>query len=134
MTPILDIEGIGEKYAGKLKAVGVNTVEELLTQGATREGRQLLALKTEISDTLILKWVNLADLFRVKGVGEEYSELLEAAGVDSVAELAQRVPETLHAKLVETNKARKLVRSLPGVDRVAAWVNEAKNLPAVVSH
>ena len=96
MTSIIDIEGIGPTYAAKLKEIGINTVEALLKAGATPKGREEIAEKTGIDKGLILEWVNLADLYRIKGVGEEYSDLLEEAGVDTVVELAQRNPENLH--------------------------------------
>ncbi|QNT75257.1 DUF4332 domain-containing protein [Dehalogenimonas etheniformans] len=134
MSSIVEIEGIGPKFAEKLKAIGINTVEKLLTSGASAKGRKELAEKTQISDALILEWVNRADLFRIKGVGEEFSDLLEAAGVDTVKELAQRKPENLLAKLVEVNKEKQLVRRLPYATSVADWVKQAKELPRVVEY
>lgn len=134
MTKLLAIEGIGEAYETKLKDAGVGTLEALLEKGATPKGRKDLAAATGISDALILKWVNRADLFRVKGVGEEYSDLLEAAGVDTVVELAQRKAENLYAKLVEVNTAKKLVRQLPTQSAVEGWIAFAKELPRVVSY
>lgn len=134
MTAIVDIEGIGGAYEAKLKAVGVATVEKLLEAGATPKGRKDLAEKTGISGDLILKWVNRADLYRIKGVGQEYSDLLEAAGVDTVVELAQRKAENLYAKMVEVNTAKKLVRKMPTQAQVAAWVESAKALPRAVSY
>jgi predicted flap endonuclease-1-like 5' DNA nuclease len=134
MTDIKDIEGIGEANAAKLIAVGVDKVEKLLERGATAKGRKSLEETTGVSRKLILRWVNMADLFRVKGIGEEYSDLLEAAGVDTVAELARRNPNNLYAKLVETNEAKKLVRVLPPQDKVTAWIEHAKTLPRVVRH
>jgi predicted flap endonuclease-1-like 5' DNA nuclease len=134
MTKLLAIEGIGESYAAKLKENGIITLEGLLERGATPKGRKDLAGATGIPDTLILKWVNRADLFRVKGIGEEYSDLLEAAGVDTVVELAQRKAENLYAKLVEVNTAKKLVRQLPTQAGVEAWITFAKGLPRVVSY
>src|SRR5512139_1393067 len=98
MAPIKKIEGIGEKYAGQLKMIGVDTVEALLERGASPKGRQEIAEKSDISEKLILEWVNRADLFRVKGVGEEYSDLLEASGVDTVVELSKRKAENLYEK------------------------------------
>ncbi|HRF60833.1 MAG TPA: DUF4332 domain-containing protein [Fimbriimonadaceae bacterium] len=134
MARISDIEGIGEGYAAKLDEAGVGTVEALLEQGATREGRAALVEKTGISDTLILKWVNRADLDRVKGIGSEYADLLEAAGVDSVPELAQRNAANLHEKLVTINEDKSLVRRVPSDDEVASWIEHAKTLPRVVTH
>jgi predicted flap endonuclease-1-like 5' DNA nuclease len=134
MTKLLAIEGIGAAYDAKLKEAGVNTLEGLLEKGATPKGRKALADATGIDDGLILKWVNRADLFRVKGVGEEYSDLLEAAGVDTVVELAQRNGENLHTKLAEVNGQKKLVRQLPTQAVVEGWIASAKSLPRVVSY
>ena len=129
MPRIIDIEGIGPTYAKKLKEAGVDTTEELLEACCTPRGREDLAEKTGISPKLILEWANLADLFRVKGVGEEYSDLLEEAGVDTIVELSRRVPENLHAKILEVNEEKKLVRRPPSLKMVEDWVEQAKKLP-----
>lgn len=134
MTALAKIEGIGDAYAEKLRAAGVGSIESLLKKGSAAQGRKALAAATNISDTLILKWVNRADLFRIPGLGEEYSDLLEKAGVDTVAELAQRKAENLVKKLQEVNAEKKLVRRLPGVERVAAWIELAKSLPRGVEY
>jgi predicted flap endonuclease-1-like 5' DNA nuclease len=134
MAKIEKIEGIGPTYAAKLTAAGVDTTEELLAAGATPSGRDELAEKTGISEKLILEWVNLADLFRIKGVGEEYSDLLEEAGVDTVAELAQRNAENLHAKILSVNEAKNLVRRPPSLSRVTDWIAQAKNLPRLLTY
>jgi predicted flap endonuclease-1-like 5' DNA nuclease len=134
MAKLVDIEGVGEASAQKLRDAGVATQEALLEAGATAKGRKELAEKAGISEKLILGWVNRADLARVKGIGEEYADLLEAAGVDTVPELAQRKPENLYQKLVEVNEAKKLVRQLPTEAKVADWVEHAKGLPRVVSY
>ena len=134
MANIIDIEGIGDVYTQKLADAGLTTVEALLKAGASPKGRQALAEETGISGKLILEWVNLADLFRIKGVGEEYSDLLEEAGVDTVPELAQRNAENLYAKLIETNAAKELVRRLPTQSQVADWIEQAKALPRVVTY
>jgi predicted flap endonuclease-1-like 5' DNA nuclease len=134
MTALATIEGIGSTYDGKLKGVGVSSVEKLLEMGASPKGRKDLAEKAGISGDLILKWVNRADLYRIKGIGEEYSDLLEAAGVDTVVELAQRKAANLYAKLVEVNEAKKLVRQIPTEAQVSAWVDFAKGLPRVVTY
>ena len=134
MSNVIDIEGIGEVYSRKLHEAGVPSTDALLEQGATPKGRKHLAEKTGISERLILKWVNRADLFRVKGIGEQYSDLLAAAGVETVLELAQRVPEHLHRKMHETNEAKHLVRVMPALEHVSAWVREAKALPRVISY
>jgi predicted flap endonuclease-1-like 5' DNA nuclease len=134
MTNIIDIEGIGKGYAAKLAAAGITTTQALLERGATPKGRQDLAEQTEISGKLILEWVNLADLLRIKGIGEEFSDLLEEAGVDTVPELAQRNPENLHQKMVEVNEAKNLVRRVPGLAQVTDWVAQAKELPRVITY
>lgn len=131
---IRKIEGIGEEYARRLEEVGITTVEALLERGATPQGRAELAEKTGISPTLILKWVNRADLFRITGIGEEYTDLLEAAGVDTVPELAQRNPDNLYEKLVAVNQEKKLVRRLPSRDDVRNWIEQVKTLPRVVTY
>ena len=131
---IEDIEGIGPAYGAKLTAAGVTTTETLLERGATRKGRTELAGATGITDTLILEWVNHADLMRIKGVGSEYSDLLEAAGVDSPAELAQRNAANLAKAIVEVNEQKKLVRVVPSEAVVTGWIAEAKEMKKVVEH
>ena len=134
MANISEIEGIGPAYAAKLEAAGVKTTAGLIDAAANKGGRKNLAEATGISENLILEWVNRADLFRITGIGEEISDLLEAAGVDSVPELAQRWPENLHDKLVEVNSSKKLVRQVPGTTQISKFVDEAKSLPKVVTH
>ena len=132
MTKIIDIEGIGPVYAEKLQGVGIKSVEALLKAGAQPKGRQDLADKAGISKDLILEWVNHADLYRIKGVAEEYSDLLEEAGVDTVVELATRNPENLLKKILEVNDEKKLVRRPPSQTMVEEWVRQAKDLPRAV--
>lgn len=134
MPSIIDVEGIGATYKKKLKAAGVATTEKLLEVAASPKGRKELAEKTGIGDALILEWVNLSDLFRIKGVGSEYSDLLEEAGVDTVVELSKRVPKNLFEKMVEINTAKKLVRKMPVEKQVADWVAQAKKLPRIVTY
>lgn len=134
MTALKEIEGIGDSYADKLKALGVKSIEALLTKGSTPKGREDLAETSGISEKLILEWVNRADLFRVKGIASQYSDLLEHAGVDTVAELAQRNPQNLYAKMSEVNAAKNLVRRLPTAKQVEKWVAEAKTLPRAVNY
>ena len=130
-----DIEGIGTVYAEKLKKLGVRSVDSLLKSGATRQGRKEISKNSGVDESLILKWVNMADLYRVRGIGSEYSELLEKAGVDTVKELATRVPENLHKKMVEVNSSgRPLVRQLPGLKSVKTWVTSAKKLEPKVKY
>jgi predicted flap endonuclease-1-like 5' DNA nuclease len=134
MANIADVEGIGSAYAKKLEAAGVKTTDALLDKGATPKGRQDLAATTGISDKLILEWVNHVDLYRIKGVGSEYADLLEEAGVDTVPELAQRKPENLLQKMEAANAAKKLVRKMPVLSQVQDWVEQAKKLPRVVTY
>lgn len=131
---ITDIEGIGPANEVKLNESGIKSVEALLEAGKTKKGRDELATKTGISSKLILEWVNAADLFRLKGVSSQYAELLNAAGVDTVKELAQRNADNLHAKMVEVNSAKNLVRQTPSLDQVKGWVDQAKELPRVVEY
>jgi predicted flap endonuclease-1-like 5' DNA nuclease len=134
MPTITDIEGIGEVYAVKLRQAGVKTTESLLQKGSTRKGRQELAKNTGLSTKLILKWVNRADLYRVSGIGAQYSDLLEFAGVDTVVELASRKPEALLETLAKVNEKKNLVRLMPGLSQVKAWVKNAKSLKRVVEY
>jgi predicted flap endonuclease-1-like 5' DNA nuclease len=134
MTKIADIEGIGEGYAKKLIDAGVSTVEVLLETGCSPKGRKALAEKTGINEPLILKWVNRADLARVKGIGSEYADLLEASGVDTVVELGKRVPANLVKKAQEVNEAKKLVRKMPTEAQVSDWVEQAKKLERKVTY
>jgi predicted flap endonuclease-1-like 5' DNA nuclease len=134
MTNVVEIEGIGPAYAEKLGNAGVPSVEGLLDVGATPKGRKEIADRTGISEHLILKWVNHSDLFRVDGVAGEYAELLEASGVDTVPELAQRNPTHLQAKMAEVNHDKRLVRRVPNEPQVARWVNEAKTLPRRINY
>jgi predicted flap endonuclease-1-like 5' DNA nuclease len=128
------VEGIGPVYGGKLIDAGVETVLDLLSRGATRKGRAELVEATGIAAGLVMKWVNQADLFRVKGVGKQFGELLEAAGVDTVPELAQRNPLNLFNKLSEVNAEKKLAGRSPFQSEVESWVAQAKDLPRVIEY
>lgn len=134
MAAISEIEGIGPAAAAKLKEAGITTTSQLLEKGASAAGRKAIAEASGIPASTLLEWVNHADLERIKGVGWEYADLLEAAGVDTVAELGTRNAENLHAALTKVNSDKKLVRRLPTADQVTAWVAEAKTLPKLVSH
>jgi len=134
MAKLQKVEGIGESYAKKLEEAGIATTESLLEKGATPKGREEMAKMTKIPAGQILKWVNHVDLFRVKGVGAQYAELLEASGVDTVPELAQRKPDNLLQKMVEVNEKSKKVRQLPSIKRVKEWVEQAKKLPRAVTY
>ncbi len=131
---IQEIEGIGPSYATKLAKSGITSTKHLLEQCASAKGRKTVAQSTGVDEARLLKWANMADLMRLAGVGEEYSELLEAAGVDTVKELKHRNAENLVAKMEEVNAARKLVRQRPSVKQVAKWIEQAKSLPALISH
>ncbi|MFG1317984.1 DUF4332 domain-containing protein [Xanthobacter autotrophicus] len=132
--PIIDIEGIGAVFADKLKSAGITTTDALLEKAKSPKGRKELAAATGIDESRILKWANMADLMRIKGVGEEYSELLEAAGVDTVKELKTRVPANLTKALADVNAQKKLVRALPTASMVEKWIAQAKDLPSVLTY
>ena len=134
MRNVETIEGIGQAYGKKLLDVGIKTTDQLLEKGETKKGRKKLAEETGLSEKLILTWVNHCDLFRIKGIGPQYADLLEAAGVDTVPELATRNPENLLTKLTEINDEKNLVKSMPYLKQVKRWVEEAKHLPKVVLH
>lgn len=128
------IEGIGDSYEQKLKEAGIKSSEQLLESCSSKKGRTKLAEKTGITEKLILKWTNHADLFRIKGVGGEYAELLEAAGVDTVPELAKRKADNLAAKMAEVNEAKKLVRRIPIPKQVGYWIEQAGKLPWIMQY
>ena len=134
MARLIQIEGIGPTYAEKLKAVGITKTEGLLEAGKTPKARLELAEKAGVSGKMLLEWLNRADLMRIKGVGEEYSDLLENAGVDTVAELAQRAPANLLEKMQAVNLEKKLVRMMPTLKQVTDWVAQAKKLPRLLSY
>lgn len=131
---VIDIEGVGEAYAEKLKAAGIDTVDQLLDKCAKASGREKLANETGISPKLILRWTNHADLFRINGVGPQFAELLEAAGVDTVKELRHRKAENLVAKLEETNEQRHLTGRVPSVKEVQKMIDEAAALEPKVTY
>jgi len=134
MAILAEIEGVGPVYQQKLSAAGVPTTEALLEKGATPKGRKEISEKSGISDGLILQWVNHVDLFRIKGVGSEYADLLEAAGVDTVPELAKRNAQNLVEKMTTINVEKKLVRRLPVLSQVENWIEQAKVLPRVITY
>ena len=133
MPRIIDIKRIGTQYAKKLSEIGIKTTEALLKQGATPKGRKIIEERTQIGHKLIIEWVNLADLFRIKGIGEKYSDLLEEAGVDTIAELSNRNADNLFAKVNEVNKEKKLVRR-PPVSMIKSWIEQAKKLKRVIEY
>jgi predicted flap endonuclease-1-like 5' DNA nuclease len=134
MSKLIDIEGIGPSYAQKLNDAGVTSIQSFLKNGATAKGRSEIAKKSGFSEKQILEWVNRADLFRIKGIGGQYSDLLESTGVDTVIELANRNAENLYQKMMEVNEQKHLVRHLPGLPQVQEWIRRAKQLPRVVSY
>jgi predicted flap endonuclease-1-like 5' DNA nuclease len=134
VTKLVDIEGIGPAYAEALNNAGIDTIEELLEVGGVPSGRDTIADKSGLSPKLILEWVNHADLMRIKVIGSEYADLLEAAGIDSVPELAQRNGENLAERLGAANEAKNLVRRVPTEAEVTASIAEAKSLPKGVHH
>lgn len=133
-SKIEEIEGVGPARGEKFRAAGVKDTDSLLEAGGTKAGRKKLAEATELGESLILRYVNVADLFRIKGVGGEYAELLEAAGVDTVKELGTRNAANLVEKMGEVNADKKLTRRVPALAQVEDWVKQAKGLPQKVTH
>jgi predicted flap endonuclease-1-like 5' DNA nuclease len=131
---IEEIEGIGPAFGEKLRAAGIEDTDGLLELCCSKPGRAKVAAQSGISESRLLEWANMADLFRIKGVGPEFAELLEASGVDTVKELATRNADNLAAKLAEVNDAKKLTRRVPNAEGVADWVAQAKALPARITH
>jgi len=129
-----EIEGIGLSYAQKLATAGMDTTDHLLEKGSTKQGRGQIAAACGISEALILKWVNHSDLFRIKGIAGQFAELLEAAGVDTVKEFRNRVPENLHKKLEEINAEKKLTRRVPSLAELTSMINQAKELEPKVTY
>jgi len=134
MANLEKVEGIGQVYAKKLQDAGIKNTDMLLEKGSTKKGREDLAKKSDVPAHLLLEWVNHVDLFRVKGVGGQYADLLEAAGVDTVPELARRRADNLVAKMAEINEQKKLVRNLPTENQVADWIEQAKAMPRVITY
>jgi predicted flap endonuclease-1-like 5' DNA nuclease len=128
------IEGIGPSTGKKLTAAGVRGTLQLLEQSKTAQLRKELAKKTGLDEKQILKFANMADLLRIKGIGKQFSELLEAAGVDTVPELAQRKADNLTKKMEETNAAKKLCKRTPAQKEVARWIEDAKKLPRILEY
>jgi predicted flap endonuclease-1-like 5' DNA nuclease len=134
MAKLEKVEGIGPKYAEQLRKAGVRSAGDLLKKGAAPAGRKQIEKDSGISGKLILEWVNHVDLFRVNGVGEEYADLLEEAGVDTVVELSKRKADNLYKTMLETNAKKKLVRQMPGEKKIAAWIEHAKTLPRGITY
>ncbi|VAW84484.1 hypothetical protein MNBD_GAMMA16-1616 [hydrothermal vent metagenome] len=134
MTKLSKIEGIGDIYAEKLKGAGIASIENLLDVCCEKKGRKKIGAKVNVSEKLILGWVNRADLTRINGVSTQYADLLEYTGVDTVPELAQRKPENLHEKIAQVNEEKKLVRKIPALSQIQDWVAQAKKLPRIIYH
>lgn len=132
--PVVEIEGIGPQFGRKLNEAGIRSTDQLLDACKTPRARKTLAEKTEISEALILKWANHADLFRIKGVARQFAELLEAAGVDTVKELKTRRAEALSEKMREVNAARHLAKVTPSIPVVKKWIDQAKTLSPKLSY
>lgn len=133
-SSIQDVEGIGPKYAEILRKQGIDTTEKLLQAGGSRVGRKELAEKTSINEYRLLKWVNMCDLFRIKGVAGQFAELLEGAGVDTVKELRIRNANNLSMQMSEVNEVKRLCKTTPGVKTVAEWITQARSLDPMVTH
>lgn len=134
MATLVRIEGIGEKYADRLAKAGIGSTGTLLERGSTRAGRDEIARTAGVTGQQVLDWVNRADLFRIDGVAEEYSDLLEASGVNSVPELAQRNADHLFEKMAAVNVSKKLVRRIPNLAEIHSWISQARKLPRAVEH
>ncbi len=131
---IIDVQGIGPAYADKLAKAGIRTTDALLKKGSSAEERKEIEAMTGIGGAQILEWVNLVDLYRIKGVGSQYSDLLEEAGVDTVVELSKRLANNLYAKIQEINQAKNLVNKMPALKQIENWIKQAKRLPRVVTY
>ena len=134
MAKLTDIEGIGPAIAEKLSSAGITSVDGLLKACGSAKGRKEVAAKTGLDEKDLLEWTNHADLFRIKGIGSEYADLLEASGVDTCPELAKRKADNLTKKMEEINAEKKLVRRTPPESVVEDWINQAKKLPKIVTH
>ncbi len=134
MAKLASIEGISDAAIGKLAKARVGSTTTLLSRAATAAGRRDLSKASGVTEKRLLEWVNRADLARIKGGGKEYSDLLEASGVDTVPELSRRKPANLLETMTAVNAKKKLVRQLPSEARVAGWVAQAKKLPKLVKH
>ena len=133
-TDIQELEGVGPTYTALLKQQGIDTTDKLLEVAGTRSGRRKLAEKTAIAERRLLKWVNMCDLLRIRGVAGQFAELLEGAGVDTIMELRNRNAHNLALQLSEINDAEHLCRTTPGEKTVADWIRQAKGLQPRVTH
>ena len=131
---IEEIEGIGPVNAAKLQPAGIKTTDDLLQLCCDAHRRKATVEKTGLSVTRLLKWANMADLMRIPGIGSEYSELLEAAGVDTVKELRNRRADNLSARMAEVNTSKQLTRAVPSEKVVAGWIEQAKTMQPMINH
>lgn len=131
---ITEVEGIGPSYAGKLALANIKTTDDLLEFCCDKKGRSDVATKTGVSEKLLLEWANLADLMRINGIGKQYAELLEAAGVDTVKELRNRNAASLVTKMEAVNAEKKLTRGKATTEMVDQWIAEAKKLDPKITH
>lgn len=131
---IEDIEGIGPSYAQKLSACDIKDTDNLLDLCCSAKGRKDVASKSGVSESLLLNWSNKADLMRINGVGPQFSELLEASGVDTIKELRTRRADNLATKMAEVNQTKKLSRSVPTTEMVQGWIDEASKMEPKISH
>ena len=134
MAKLSEIKGITIQISYLIEAQGIKTVEALLEACSTSKGRKGLATSTGLDEKDILTWTNRADLARVKGIATQNADLLEAAGVDTVPELAQRNPENLHAAILEENNKNKIVSKMASINQVKDWVDQAKKLPRAINY
>jgi predicted flap endonuclease-1-like 5' DNA nuclease len=132
--PVMDIEGIGPLMAAKLKRMGIRTTGKLLEAAKTAKARKALAARLGVDEKTVLRWANLADRMRIKGVGEPYAALLQAVGVDTVRELKYRNVKNLAEAMAETNRKKQLVRLLPSEKRLKRWIDQARQLPPKITY
>jgi predicted RecB family nuclease len=132
--PLSMIEDLDEEQATALRALGIRTTEKLLEAAKSPKGRKLLASQINIDEKTLLRWANIADKLRIKGMGKEYAELLREVGVDTVKELKYRNPRKLAQSMAETNRRRKLVRFLPSVSLVTRWIEHARKLTQKITY
>jgi hypothetical protein len=132
--PLTDIAGIDRDVAAILKSVGIRSTGSLLEAARTLRGRKALAEKTKLDERRLLTWVNMADCMRVRGINKEYSDLLHAAGVDTVKDLKYRNPANLALAMADANRKRKLVRLLPSEKVVVRWIDHARKLPLKITY
>jgi predicted flap endonuclease-1-like 5' DNA nuclease len=131
---IEEIQGVGPAYAQKLQAANIKTTDDLLNQCCTPSGRNTVSQKTGLNEAQILKWTNMADMMRISGIGPQYAELLEGAGVDTVKELRNRNHENLAQKMKEVNEAKKLAKTSPAASVVEGWIEQAKSMAPKITY